>query len=462
MGEMVAADQVITAGMSSRRAWRVVLLLSISMGIMMTGFGIVFPIFARRLGELGSGVEALGLMIMAYALTNIVGAPLMGVLADRLGRRPVVLGSLATFVAVNLGFLLANSTNEFILIRAIEGFFMAGLSPAALGIIADIAPEDSRGRWVGIFNGGASAGWILGPALGGVLYDSFGFAAPFIASAIMASLAFAAAFFLIPETRPRIVRQREALRHLRTAAISPTKKATFWDTIPRPISTFGILLFVNFMLFFSWTFIDPALMFYVYDELLWTSAQFGIAVGGYGAAAMFGELTLGRLSDRYGRKPVLIAGIFLFSAQFFGVVFSTSLLMIMLAFFIGGLGESLIWPALNALYMDITPEQHKARVMGITGSAGSLGGVVGPALVILVAGVISPRSIFAISLIVVLSGTLLVFIILKEPKKVTKKATYLTLEATKKRSMAAQASLRGVVTRASASRSTKVTGKRSD
>ena len=69
---------------------------------MMTGFGIILPVFARRLPELGSGFEALGLMATAFALAQFVAAPFMGSLADRLGRRPIVLGSLAA-----LAFLAA-------------------------------------------------------------------------------------------------------------------------------------------------------------------------------------------------------------------------------------------------------------------------------------------------------------------------------------------------------------------
>jgi MFS family permease len=70
-----------------RRARRVIMLLAASVGLMMTGYGIVMPVFARRLGEFGSGVEALGLMTMAFAIAQFLLAPFMGTLADRFGRR---------------------------------------------------------------------------------------------------------------------------------------------------------------------------------------------------------------------------------------------------------------------------------------------------------------------------------------------------------------------------------------
>ncbi len=89
LGQVVMADEVIVSGPSPRRARSVILLLAASVGLMMTGFGIIMPIFARRLGEFGSGVEALGLMTMSFALGQLVAAPFMGSLADRQTRSAV-------------------------------------------------------------------------------------------------------------------------------------------------------------------------------------------------------------------------------------------------------------------------------------------------------------------------------------------------------------------------------------
>jgi len=88
---VVLATQVVTAAPSARRARNTVLLLAASVAIVATGFGIVMPVFARRVGEFGSGVETLGLMTMSFALAAFLAAPLMGFLADRIGRRPLIL-----------------------------------------------------------------------------------------------------------------------------------------------------------------------------------------------------------------------------------------------------------------------------------------------------------------------------------------------------------------------------------
>jgi multidrug resistance protein len=444
MGQVVVADQVITSGIDPRRAGRIIWLLAVSLGLLMTGFAITMPIFARRLGEFGSGVGALSLMSTAYALAGIVASPIMGALADRIGRRPLVLGSLFSFALANIGFLLATSTEMLTVMRALEGALSAGLFPAALGIVADIAPEDKRSRWLGYVTGGAAVGWVLGPVMGGVLYDAWGFEAPFLLSAGMGLLAFAAAAVLVPETRPRAARRRAALRRRRTAGLAPTQVESFRATLPRSLPAFGVLLFISFAMFFAWAFFEPQLLFYVYDDLGWTTAQFGIAAGGYGLASTLGQTALGHLGDRFGRKPPIIVGLVLFSAQFAGLIFTNSLEVVMLSFTLAGLGEGLVTPAKGAFLLDISEERHRARVMGLQSSAGSLGGVMGPLLAAAVAGRVAPQSAFVGSIAIVLLSLLLAFVVLREPGRLARR-TAGTWEVSDQRAMAAQGSLREIV-----------------
>jgi DHA1 family tetracycline resistance protein-like MFS transporter len=438
------AGQVITSGTDPRRAGRIIWLLAVSLGLLMTGYAIIMPIFARRLGEFHSGVEALSLMSTAYALAGIVASPFMGMLADRVGRRPLVLGSLVSFALANIGFLLATSTEMLIVMRALEGALSAGLFPAALGIVADIAPVDKRSRWLGFVTGGASVGWVLGPLAGGVLYDAWGFEAPFLLSAGMGLLAFVAAAILIPETRPQVVRRRESLRQRRVAGLHPTQAESFLATLPRPLAAFTVLLFISFALYFAWAFFEPQLLFYVFDDLGWTTAQFGMAAGGYGLTSVLGQTTLGRAGDRYGRKPCIVMGLILFCAQFASLIFTPSMGAAMLSFAVGGLGEGLVSPALGAFYMDISEERHRARVMGISSSAGSLGGVLGPLLAAAVAGSLAPQRAFAGSIAVVLLAGLLALVVLREPRRLAQEPDVIW-GIPNQRMTAARGSLRGIV-----------------
>jgi MFS family permease len=210
------------------------------------------------------------------------------------------------------------------------------------------------------------------------------------------------------------------------------------------LAAFVVLLFISFAMYFAWAFFEPQLLFYVFDDLDWTTAQFGIAAGGYGLASALGQTMLGRAGDRFGRKPSIVIGLILFSAQFAGLIFATSMGVAMLSFAVAGLGEGLASPALGAFLFDICEERHRARVMGIKSSAGSLGGVVGPLLAAAAAGSVAPQRAFAGSVAVVLFGALLALAVLQEPRRLGQKRDVIW-GIPSQRMMAARGSLRGIV-----------------
>ena len=452
LGEVVIAGEVRTAKSGGRETRNIILLLAGSVALMMTGLGIIMPVFARRLGELGEGVEALGFMTMAYALTQFLVAPYMGSLADRLGRRPLILLALAAFIFINIGYLLATSMIAFILIRAVGGALTAGLFPASMGIVADRVPEAERARWVGIVMGGYGAGLIFGPVIGGLLYDTWGFAGPFLISAGLAALALVAAIFLVPETRPKAVRRRVRLRQRREVATRPSQSESIWDSLPRPLSIFGTILFIDFIGTFAFTFIEPQMVFYVYEELDWTTVQFGLVVGAYGLSMVLGQTLLGQTSDKIGRKPVILIGILLNTSLYAGVAFVQSFSVMLVVSAIAGLGNALLAPALSAFFLDITTDAHRARVVGIKESALALGGVLGPLLVAFASNYLAPQTIFIIGGGLLLFGALLALILLREPSRLPQTPEGLRWETQNQRAMAAQAALRGIVMRATTAR----------
>ncbi len=456
LGQVVIASEVVTLGPGPRRARNVILLLAASVGLMMTGFGIILPVFARRLGELGSGVEALGLMTMSFALAQLVAAPFMGALADRYGRRPLVLLSLASFAVANIAFLLASSTTVFILIRALEGALTAGLFPAAMGVVGDVVPEQDRARWVGIIMGSYGAGLIFGPVVGGVLYDSWGFAAPFIASAVMAILAFLTAVVVMPETRTSEVRWREKLRKRRSVAMVPVNERSLWASLPRPYYVFVTLLVLDFIGVFVFAFVEPQMVFYFYDELGWTTIQFGLVVGAYGLSMVFGQVVLGRSSDRFGRKPIIILGMLLATMLYFGLVLVTRYPLMLLVAAIAGMGSALISPALSAYYLDITDERYRSRILGLKESSAAFGGVAGPLLLVGVSAALNDQGVFILAGTVMFAGLVLAIVALPKPGRVELKTKALDWELSEKRALAAQSSLRGIVLSATAARETQV------
>ena len=153
----------------------------------------------------------------------------------------------------------------------------------------------------------------------------------------MALLTLLITFFAIPETHTREERRRETLTQKRAAKLAPQTgtAVSFMASLPRPLLAFGVLLSVSFSMVFAWFFIEPQLPFYVFDDLGWTTAQFGAAISLYGWATLVGNLTLGQSSDRWGRKPVLIVGLILHAAQYVGLMLSD--------YELGGLQVARVW-----------------------------------------------------------------------------------------------------------------------
>jgi len=451
LGEVVIASRVMTNRMAPDRVRTIIGLLSGCVALMMTGYGLVMPVFARRLSEFGGGVEELGLMTMSFALAQLIGAPLLGGLADSKGRRPIILLAQVAVTLSYLGYVFAPSTLAFILIRGLAGFLSAGLFPAAMGVVADLVPEDQRARWAGIVMGSYAVGMIFGPVIGGVLYDGFGYAAPFILSAAVAFLALIAALLMIPETHSAEIRKREALR---TRIEHPMQKenVSIWDALPRPLPIFLSILTIDFISAFSFAFVEPQMIFYFYDVLNWSTVQFGVVVGFYGLASVVGQIGLGHLSDRWGRKPLILAGLIPNLIFFGGLAVLTNYYLMMVGAIFAGVGNALIAPAANAFYLDITAREHRSRIIGVKGSFLSLGGVLGPLSVAAVAGLIAPQSVFWIACGMVLIALFIGTVFLREPQHLTADILDADQRSSRQRALAAQATLHNIVILASAAK----------
>ena len=226
---------------------------------------------------------------------------------------------------------------------------------------------------------------------------------------------------------------------------------SFMASLPRPPLAFGTLLFVSFSMIFAWFFIDPQLPFYAFDELGWSTAQFGAVISCYGWATLIGSLALGRSSDRFGRKPILIIGLTLHAAQYAGLVFSDAFGVIIAAFVIAGVGEALVSPALSAAYLDITPEEHRSRAIGIKTAVASAGSLLAPALLTVVVGYLPAQGVFFVSGALILLTALVVLLVLRLPRP-TEVTPEMALEASQGRVMTAQTVLRNLTVSATTAR----------
>jgi MFS family permease len=365
-------------------------IIALCMALQTTGFVVILPLFALRFSHFGAGAGSLGTSVMTSAMAGALAAPLLGTLADRFGRRPLVVSALAIYVLSFGGFLIASSPQALILLRAVASALSVSMIPAVLGIVGDIAPADRRAQWIGFISGGASAGWIVGPILGGFLYDHWGYNTAVFSSLLMAFAAFLIALLALPETRKNQDQSQKLTEHPKVNPGRQSIRAAF----PSSLSVLSSMLVIYFLVMLAWTFIEPRFMFYAYEGLGWTSSMLGFVMSTYGIALMLGEFGLGRLSDRLGRRPVIVCGVILFSAQFIGLAFFQNYLWISVSFVIAGLGNALFDPALSASILDITPREHQARIQGIRYTTGSVGAILGSALAILATALPNPQTIF--------------------------------------------------------------------
>jgi len=162
-GEVIVAVQVIDGRLEPGRARNIILLLAASVALMMTGFGIILPIFARRLTDFGQGVEALGLMTMAFSLT--LGQATLGRMSDRYGRKPLIVTGVALNATLYFGLVYLTDFYAVLGVAAIAGLGGALLGPAISAFFLDITAEQHRSRVIGIKESSYALGGVAGPLL---------------------------------------------------------------------------------------------------------------------------------------------------------------------------------------------------------------------------------------------------------------------------------------------------------
>jgi DHA1 family tetracycline resistance protein-like MFS transporter len=239
-------------------------------------FALIMPVLPSLLMDLtGEGVGRAafwgGLATFGFALAQFVFSPVVGGLSDRFGRRPVLLASLA---ALTLDFLLmglAHALWVFFLARLLSGIFAATHSTAN-AYIADITEPADRAKRYGWLGAAMGAGFILGPALGGLLGE-LSPRAPFFAAAALAGINVAYGFFVVPESLAK--ENRRPFDWSRANPIGTLMKL-------RRIEGVGVLVWVYFFMGLS-GFVYPAVWSYVaIGKFGWSEGQIGLSLAYYG------------------------------------------------------------------------------------------------------------------------------------------------------------------------------------
>jgi DHA1 family tetracycline resistance protein-like MFS transporter len=333
------------------------------------GIGLIFPIVPSLLQDVTHAENVapyIGIMTALYAVMQFIFAPVLGSLSDRLGRRPVLLISLAG-AAINYLFL-AFAPNLWMLLlgRAIAGLTSANIS-VATAYITDISPEDKRARRFGLFNAMFGIGFIIGPVLGGALGD-YWLRLPFIAAAVLNACNLLLAFFMLPESRTPT---RETIDLAALNPLSPLR----WVFSVKSLLPITIIFFI-----FSATgeVYGTCWALWGSDTFQWTGLWIGLSLGTFGVCQTLAQAFLpGPAVKLLGERATILTGIAGACIALIVMAFATQSWMIfaiMPIFALGGIGA----PALQSLATRQVDESQQGRFQGVLASAVSLASIVCP------------------------------------------------------------------------------------
>ena len=338
------------------------------------GYGIVMPVLPSIVMQLGhvdlpAATRIGGWLGVVYAAVQFLTGPLIGNLGDRFGRRPVIVGALGGF-AIDYALMgFAPSLAWLFVGRALAGFFGSSFGPAAAAVADVSAPED-RARGFGMMGAAFGIGFIIGPAVGGLLGE-IGPRAPFYAAAVIAAANFLFGLFVFPETfAPELRRPFEWRR------ANPAGALLSLRNLP------GILplAFVSFWWNLASMVYPSAWAFYALAAFGWTPGMVGLSLAMVGALMAASQIFLvGRVVKRIGERRAALLGLSVAGLQFLCYMLLRDGRGVFLVFFLMPF-QSLVMPSLGALSSRRVPADRQGELQGFSGSLGSIAAILAPAM----------------------------------------------------------------------------------
>ncbi len=336
------------------------------------GFGLVVPVLPRLVAELaGDGIAAAGgtygALVASYAALLFLCAPLLGHLSDRFGRRPVILLALAAAIIDNVVAAVTGSLALLFVARAVAGACGANAAAAA-AYIADVTPPDQRGRAYALAGAVFGLGFILGPALGGLLGE-WGPRLPFWAAAGLTAGNFLYGWLVLPESLAPAERQP-----LRLAALNPLASLSGWHQSRLVRGMLGAF----FCFAAGQSAIQATWVLFVGERLGWGSGEVGLSLATLGIGAILAQGVLApRLIARLGEPGSLVLGLCftILASLGFALVWQGwqvyALIALVLVAFVAG-------PAAQAIVSKAAGAGGQGRLQGAVSGVSSLASIVGP------------------------------------------------------------------------------------
>ncbi|MGI5127775.1 MFS transporter [Pseudonocardia sp. CA-107938] len=331
------------------------------------GYGMVAPILPVFVRSFDVGITAASLVISVFALSRLVFAPMSGRVVGRFGELPGFVVGVAVVAATSAAMAFAAAYWQLLVLRAVGGIGSTMFTVSALSLLVRLAPPALRGRASGWWATGFLLGNIAGPILGGGLAE-LDLRAPF--------LVYAGALVLVILICGPLLRGRAA-EPVGTGEV-PVPPARFVDAVRAPAYRSALMgSFANGWAVFG---VRVALVpLFVVEVLGQPGSWSGVALAVFAAGSAAMLVLSGRVADRWGRRPPILAGLAVSAAATAGIGMVTDPAWFLVLSLVAGLGSGFLNPPLNAVVADVIGGRARGgTVLAGFQMAGDLGAIVGP------------------------------------------------------------------------------------
>ena len=325
------------------------------------------PIFVEQLGVEPSQVTFYsGLAISVSAISAACVSPLWGILADRYGRKPMMIRAGLAMTITMGGLAFVPNVYWLLALRLLNGVF-TGFVPNATALIASQVPKDKSGYALGTLSSGVVAGTLTGPIVGGMIAEVFGIRNVFLMVGGFLFLAAILTIFFIKEDFQPVPKEKAL----------PTKE--LFTSVKYPYLLFNLFA-TSFVIQVAAQSVGPILALYIRDlgqneNLLFVS---GLIVSSMGLSSMMSSGVMGRLGDKVGNHRLLIVAQAYSALIYLLCANASTPLELGIYRFLFGLGTGALIPGINALLSRMTPKAGISRVFAFNQVFFYLGGVIGP------------------------------------------------------------------------------------
>ena len=344
----------------------------------------VLPLFIRSLGV---PVSTVGFIAAASTMVGIVVSLPAGVLSDIIGRRRVILIAAIVFATAPFFYLLVSLPWQLVLVRIYHGLATAILGPVAMAAVADTF-EKGRGERMGWYSSATMIGRFLAPFVGGALIFGEDFHWVYIADGLAGVVALLAAIRLPLATRAA-TSGREALKRER-GKVGQEIMVVLRN--PGILATSGI----EAVQYFAFGCLETFLPIYLNEKVGLSPLKIGLLFTVQILAATLTKPLMGRLSDRYGRVPMIAAGLALGGATTAIMLYSGNYLVLIALIGLFGLGLATVTASTSALVADLSREYSRGGALGVLSSIMDIGHSTGPMVSGLLIGAYSYKTAFGV------------------------------------------------------------------